>query len=350
MPAIVAVGGLDVVVVGLCALILGVALFPLLRPLLAGGLSQVPVIGTWLAQNTDLVLFRAYVSALGFISGSVSTLTDLVRRLRYAMVLIPAATIDAVYYGWQATWIIRYRTIPQLAGQTGQLVAQAQATAQAYADYRVSRLATNVGQIMAYLIALTQQTGQAAMAYADYRVSALASSVSQLLAQVIGYVQAQDAQGIAYAQALTASSEGYARSLAGQVLQYAQAGVLDAERYAQRVGVDAEDYARALHDVAIGHADQVAGAAAAAAAASTSAVAARVAEIEESPCQRACNPLGQIGELVQGLEGAGLLSILIGLVVEAERDPRGLQSALQGAFVVPAHDALAALGFRMPAP
>lgn len=49
-----------------------------------------------------------------------------------------------------------------------------------------------------------------------------------------------------------------------------------------------------------------------------------ITDIQNSPCMKACGPLGDLGGLIQGLEDAGLAAIMLALIAQATSDPAQL--------------------------
>lgn len=74
------------------------------------------------------------------------------------------------------------------------------------------------------------------------------------------------------------------------------------------------------------------------------AIEAEVTTIRDSPCMRYCSPLGDLGQLLQGLEDAGLLLIMLGLIEEARHNPQEVQSVLRNVFVPLVDDAANVVG------
>lgn len=73
-------------------------------------------------------------------------------------------------------------------------------------------------------------------------------------------------------------------------------------------------------------------------------IAAAVNAIQQSRCFKVCDPLGGVGELLQGLEDAGMLAIILGMIEETRRDPQGVQSILRSVVVPIVHDAASSVG------
>lgn len=82
--------------------------------------------------------------------------------------------------------------------------------------------------------------------------------------------------------------------------------------------------------------------------AATTAVATAVRAIEQSPCQRFCDPLGDLGQLLQGLQDAGMLAIMLALVQEALHDPAGLEAEIAEVIVPSIRSAVSSLGLGIP--
>lgn len=69
-----------------------------------------------------------------------------------------------------------------------------------------------------------------------------------------------------------------------------------------------------------------------------------ITDVENSPCMQFCEPLGDLGQLLQGLEDAGMLAILLGLAAEVRSDPAGVQQALRATVIPIIQDAASSIG------
>lgn len=69
-----------------------------------------------------------------------------------------------------------------------------------------------------------------------------------------------------------------------------------------------------------------------------------ITDIENSPCMKVCDPLGEVGQLLQGLEDAGMIAILLGLMAEVRSDPGAAQTALRSVVMPIIDDAVSSLG------
>lgn len=73
-----------------------------------------------------------------------------------------------------------------------------------------------------------------------------------------------------------------------------------------------------------------------------------VQAIENSPCMQYCSPLGDLGQLLQGLEDAGLLAIMIALVQEARTNPGQVATDINNDLAGPIKDVVASLQLGIP--
>jgi len=231
------------------------------------------------------------------------------------------ATAGAV---WRLRWQVLPATVTTLVNWTLALLGQEQRL-RAAADQVVAQYAQALtAQAEAYARSLDLQALDYARALMGAEAAAR-TAADQLLG---GYAQTLAAGAEQYAQALDRQLLGWTQQALGDVLRDLAAGDLAAQDYARGIGIAAEDYARGLTGEAEAYARQLAGAGAAAAAAATAAVGARVTQLEDSPCQQFCGPLGELGQLLQGLEDAGLVAILLALLDEARQHPDQVTSAL----------------------
>ena len=77
-------------------------------------------------------------------------------------------------------------------------------------------------------------------------------------------------------------------------------------------------------------------------------IAAAVEGIENSPCMKACEPLGNLGQFIQGIEDAGMLAILIALIHEAQTDPAAVATAIDETIGAVGRDVLRSLSLGIP--
>ena len=329
-----AAAALDVVMAALVAMILAAALLPLFRPLLVGALGSVPVIGGYLQVNADALLARAYAFSIRWSEAAVSPLADLIARIWTqtfgwvdGQLQVDRATVGAL-------WRVRYQALPALQLAVEQYARELARGIQLYAQQLVLGAER-------YALAL-EQAEQARAAQAEAQLGLYAQQLAQaaegyaraLAGEELAFTQQAVLGAEAFAARAALGAEGYALELATQVLDLTRKGLLEGELYARRVGLDAEDYARALQDLAVRHTDAVGAAVLAAGVAATAVVAERVTELEDSPCQRQCGILGELG---LGL-GALDLALLFQLAEASLTDPRGGVQLVEGVVGGPARD------------
>lgn len=77
-------------------------------------------------------------------------------------------------------------------------------------------------------------------------------------------------------------------------------------------------------------------------------ITAAITEIENSPCMKACGPLGDLGAFIQGLEDASLLAVFMALIQQARTDPVGLEREISSTVVPAMRDVASSLGLGIP--
>ena len=75
---------------------------------------------------------------------------------------------------------------------------------------------------------------------------------------------------------------------------------------------------------------------------------AEVEAIRDSPCQRFCGPLGDLGQLLQGLEDAGMVAIMIALVETAMHDPGSVEREIANDVAPVIKSVVSSLGLGIP--
>ena len=77
-------------------------------------------------------------------------------------------------------------------------------------------------------------------------------------------------------------------------------------------------------------------------------ITAAITDIENAPCMKFCSPLGDLGQLLQGLEDAGLLALLLLLLQEARTNPAGVATAIDDTIGTVGRDAFQSLQLGIP--
>jgi len=338
-------GDAAVAVVGLLLIAAAVPLADLTVLLL----SQIPVIGGPAAR----VAKTAFLSAVSVLARWSQQSADAFASVVQGPVVAVWTMIDAMIgQDWlivQTVYALATVTLPRLVGWTwalvmqevGQVIALVQADVQWLANWTAGQLAqlrADLVAVVSWTAATIESTAAGLESRALAREQALASYAQSLAVQAIERADADAIAAEHFAAAAATTVERYAESLWREESLRARAAEQDLADYAGRLG-------RALQaDIAAGEA-----AAAAAAAAAVATVATAVQAIEDSPCIRNCGPLGEIGQLATDLEGAGLLAILLGLLVQASTDPQGLAEGMQAVLVEPAREVLSGLGVKVAA-
>lgn len=346
MPAVGALAAIDLVVVALVAAILVFALISLYRPFLTGALGSLPLVGGWIQSNIETLLLRAAVAATLWAQAAVSPLTDAIDRVWAERHAFGLATVQTIQLGYNVTAILE----SQLRWVAQQLlpaeIRASLALALAYANQLAQQLEQAIVAALASAVAYTTQVAQQLEQLdRDLYASAVQVAVSEAEA-VDAHVRLALAEAVTHTDQAVGQVEALATGLYAQSLAYSQEVgrdllvALDADQAWTRDAVRQAEVEGQAAAAAAG------AAALAGAGALVTAVAARVTAIEDSPCQRFCSPLGDAGQLLQGIQDAGILAIILGLVVQAEQDPAGLARELHDGLVEPVQGILGAIGYR----
>lgn len=340
MPAVGALVAIDAVVVALVLTVILYASRQLWLPFLLNALGSIPVVGGYIEQQADALILRAVAGAALWIQAGVWPLTSAVQRFKVLWEWLTRHSVEAHEATFNALWTLFYGAVPMLVRISYDYALQAEQLAVAYAhaeDLIVLQDAeTLFSQAVTFAHAEDLVVLQDAVALFEQAVTYAHSGDLAVLADAVALFQ----QAVAYAHAGDLVVLQDAERLWQDAVERAMAGDLEVARYAEQIGVQAEGYAQTLERIAVGYTDTVGAAVAATAAAATAAVATRVQEIEDSPCQRFCSPLGDLGQLLQGLEDAALGALILELIAECRRNPKAVASMLGEVFTGPAQDAL----------
>ena len=321
---------IDIVMIGLIAIILLFAGYSIYRPVVVDVLGNLPGIGGAVARIALSLLDRAVSAAQSWAQAATAPAQFVIDRV-WADLHFNAWHVSAnldQFYNW-VHWIQK-GLIPYYVGKLSGLIDLTFTQSLQFTQLLVTQTQMLARLFFTQSLMYAQQIGLNANLYAT-QVGLAAQQFARLLfSQALGYTEARVVGAEGYARDLVQGADAYARQLQGEALQFTRDGVVDAERFAAGVGADAEGYARALHNLAIGHADAVGAATALFALSLARPLADAIVRVEDSPCFRYCNPLGDLGRLAQGLEEAGLAAFLIGMVAEGIRDPSGTAKEING--------------------
>lgn len=337
----VALPAIPVVLIALIALIVAFIFYPTLKALVTPLLAVQPFgIGDWVGRQVDALIGAAYRTVapwaqaqIGFASQLILAPYNYVSRLFHWSVLIDQAMAINLY----ALVAIR---IPQayvdLSRLTYTVRDQVLSYTLGWANALQALTYTVRDQVLSYALGLYGLATQLTYTIRD-QVLSYALGLYGLATQLTYTVRDQV---LGYVDGTAAADRAYAEALQRQALGYAQEGIQDALGAAERARAEAEAYAQAAAGQALRYADQVRAQAIAHADALAVPLAAAVTALEDSPCIKACEPLGEIGQLIQDLEGAGLLALLLALVEEARTHPDQVTAMLGEVFTGPAHEGL----------
>lgn len=282
MPLVLPVVVIDFLVFATVFVVLWYCTRAVLVPLVSEILAAIPVIGGFIRDRTLQLISIAENWVAARVQGMVAYAVQTAIRIETRIRGIIESSLDVLTVATAAIEHTVEHLLPLLYQQ-----------ATAYVESRISDAVHFV---------------QAAVADAEKRVGvllhALEAEFQRELAGVARDVAGVEAAiGVSEAAAIAASS-----AITAEALKLAQQGITDAENAARALVADAEaiaaaDAARVL----------------AAATALTVPLALDIAKIKDLPCIKACEPLGALGGLLDGLELGGILA----LVAVASRDPKG---------------------------
>lgn len=280
------------------------------------------------AGGVAFALSQAIIETVHFTTASAQGFASMIQAPWQAIWTVARSTVVATEQLAAAVLGVSLVTIPRIVSWTQGLVQTSYVASVAYAHQQAAAVASYALGLVAGAMARADAEYVTAVAHADQVGGLVARYAHDLVQAEMARTDAEVLQVERFAQAETAAALGYAQQLAGTVLEYVQAADHALELQVERVLADSSDYARALERVAVDHADAAAGAAAATAAAATAAVVARVTDIENSPCMKVCSPLGEIGQMLQGLEEAGLVAAVLAMAARSAHDPSGTADEL----------------------
>ena len=317
--------------------------------LVADLLGALPVIGPAVgpaARNATLGAIARLVT------WSVASAQGLASVIAAPFVSVWSVIDSMTWTDWklaQKIWGLRAVTIPAVERFAFDEAQAAKAYAVAYAEYVKLALWQAINAWVTILVQRMDGLHAQALAYTDYVKLALWQAINAWVTILVQRMDTGLAQERAWADARVGQAIDYAGQIGARDLR-----VIDqvAEQLARRMDMEvgrALEFERATADTLV---RDIAGAEARAGAyagALVVPVAASLAEVRDSPCFRYCSPLGDLGQLLQGLEDAGLLAVLLALVHDATHDPAQVERMLSDVFREPVKDVVSALGLGIPA-
>lgn len=325
MPVVGALAAPELVLVALLGLLLLYATRSLWVPFLIWLLSQIPVIGGFVAAQAARLINDAFNWMGARVRDTVHVLTDAVIRVITRMSASASAVQAALGNALAAIAHLFSVALPALAAWARALVTALQAWTWAQLQRLEGLIDWRIRALAAFLLAWVEATVSAAVANLNQQfrgleeaLGAVWAATTAAIATALGAAQAYTDQRVHQAEVSAATAIGTASAdalAAEQALRrQIDAAAASAEAYARSLTLDAERLAGLANARTL-----------ATALAATGVVAIGLEAIRELECIKRCAPLGAIGASVEALDLAALL-LLVG---EAARDPKGTAQFLE---------------------
>jgi hypothetical protein len=333
MPVIGALAAIDVVFLAL----MGVGLLYITRqiwvPFLIWLLSQIPVIGGWVASQTGHWVNAAFSWVGQRVAQLIQPLTDAISRVIVwvrgyvqGVAFDINALIDALHH-------IRFDVLGELSTRLIVFIA--------------SRLAALSSALMAQIVALARElelVRAAAIAYAEARFGDAINAAQQLngrlrdwvvalIASTLAYLEQRFAQQLQQTETRVRQAEAAAAGEVAQAERLASAQLADLKAYVDGSIVGVVGLEQTLAWDARKYADLLNARTLATSLAAAGTVAIGLEAIRELECIKLCAPLSLVGNAIEALD----LAALVLLVAEAAHDPKGTAGFLQ-ATIAPVID------------
>ena len=316
------IAALPIIAVALVAILILLAFTPLQRIIVAL-VSQLPVVGGWIVQNSVGAIDRAYAQVAGWAVHSIGPLVAVIFLPFFYLDHFNKAAQGSILQTMYALRRVVDNTIPRNLQVAKQFAWDVGQNAMHFAwdvGQQAEHFAWDVGQQAEHF---AWDVGQNVTHYAEALFGQAERFAWDVGQNVSHYAEALFGQATTYARQLVGDLEtlvrqlnaqalGFAEDAFGRAIDFEQRLYNDAIRFAEREGVLARDWARTLFDQANAFT-----------LATVAAVAIRVTAIERSKCQQFCSPLGDLGQLLQDVEDAALVALLLAMAGEMARDPRG---------------------------
>lgn len=329
MPVVLVPAAIDALIIAIMAALLIWALAPVFRALLQA-MAQVPFVGAYVAGRALALSEAAVNNGMAWANAGLSPLTSLVSAVHYRFYFWRDAA------GWASLSLLRAvqrvvsAYLPALELRVVEFIYRIWADARSYAESLFNSAVQYAQALFNSAVSQAQALFASAIDYAGRLFAQLEALTQALFTQAIAFAQQVLAQAIAYTLTLTGQAIELAQTLFAQAIGFAEDAFgrsLDFERrlYGDLLGllerdfVLLRDYARSLFDAQTTYVDV-----------SIAGVLARVLQIERSKCQRFCEPLGDLGNLLQQVEDVALAGLLLAMAAEMARDPHGTAKLIEG--------------------
>jgi hypothetical protein len=327
MPFVAALAAPEIILAALLGLLLLYSTRSVWVPFLIWLLSQIPVIGNWVAGNAARLLEDAFNWLGNRVHDMVQVLTDavirLVTRSIAAAVAVHAALASAVNAAAHVVTVL----LPWAWAQTQALVNGLRAWVMAEVQRLEGLIDWRVRAAVALLLAALESAVSAAVANFNQQFKGLEDRIGLLWATVTAAIGAALNAAQAYTDQRVHGAETSAAAAVAGASAEAQAAEQALRDKIEQAARDAETFAQTLTlgaERAFGLANARTLATALAA---TGAVAIGLEAIRELECIKRCNTLGQLGNELELLD----IAALMGLVALVAHDPRGAERLVQDA-------------------
>jgi len=321
-----AIALLPEILVAFVLLLLAFAAVQLFRPLLVAVLSQMPIVGVWVAVRVNGLLVAITAIMAGEINAASGIITNLITAVFNDVWGNRVWTGYALEHAWSAINFIANVLIPVKMAEQAAYTTMVWVNTSAHTDAVWAGVTAHTDFVWKVTGEHTDFVWAASTAYTSAVWKAATDHADFVWRESTAFTQRSVSDLAAHVDYVWTTTAGYAEALTGQEMRRA----LDAERQLAIdiavVGAGAIGTVENLWQQETSRARGAEGAIATAGAAAVAAVAARVAEIEDSPCQRYCGPLGELGQLLQGLADVALPALLVALAEEAIQHPADVAS------------------------
>jgi len=337
------------IVAALALLLLAFAAVQLVRPIIVGVLSKLPLIGGWVSTQVSILLLSVTIVGAGSIDAGINAITSLITSVFNDVWGHRVWTGYALEHAWAALDRVVNALLPLKLAEQAAYTTMVWVSVSAHTDWVWAQEAAHTDYVWAQVAAHTDYVWAQATDYTT-RVWKLDSAHADYVwAQATAYATRIVADEAAHVDYVWGVTTRYAETLMGQEMQRA----MDAERSILAAMAAATAGAIAttenLWGTETARARGAEAGIAAAATAAVAAVAARVTSIEDSPCQRYCGPLGDLGALLDGLSAVVLPAAMIALIEECMTHPADVAAAIDANVAKPAQQLAAAFQLGIPA-
>lgn len=291
--------------------------------LVADMLSALPVIGPTVGGAARNAMLGAIGHTVVWAQQSAQQFASVIFGPFYALWTVIDAMTWTDYKLAQKIWGLASISIPRVVSWAQSAIYASELRSYTYTNYVKLALWEAIGAWVNILRSEAAADFQWLRAYTDYVKLALWTVINGWVAILVQRMDAGDALSRQYTEAVGGQVARYAESAASTALSAALSELARERLRAQGAEGAITGYVGSVAGVL---ARDIVGAevrANAYAGALAVPIAAAVTAIEESPCIKACDPLGDLGSFLQELTDLGVIAALLLLAQQAARDPHG---------------------------